>query len=123
MIGVVTIPIQYWADELEQHFSGFAAFSVDIANGFSELGRLDHSDLARQSYCDSGLLLDLDSCLAAVYIEAANPKRSVSALYQGMPYIYTLSNVGMKVSLAQDFSNPVAILPLPYNNAYWWLGY
>ncbi len=121
--GTVTIPIQYWADELDDHFSGFAAFSVDINDGFSELGRIDHSDLARDTYCADGTLLDLVSCVSALYIESANPKRAVSALYQGIPYIYTVSDVGIKVSLAQDFSNPVATLALPYTNSYWWLGY
>ena len=117
--NVVTIPIQYWADERQDHFSGFAAFSVSIPDGFAELGRLDHSDLARDTYCTASGLAP-DSCDDGIYIESANPKRSVSAIYNGGTYIYTLSDVGMKVSLAEDFSNPVAVLPLPYNNEYWW---
>ena len=121
--GTVTIPIQYWASELDDHFSGFAAFSVDVNDGFTELGRIDHSDLARETYCADGTILDLVSCVSAIYIESANPKRAVSALYQGTPYVYTVSDVGIKVSPAQDFSNPVATLSLPYTNRYWWLGY
>ena len=119
--GVLTIPVQYWATRLDEHFSGFAAFSVSAEEGFGELGRLDHSDLARQEYCpDPNLGTALVICDAGHYLESANPTRSVAATFNGDTYIYTLSDVGMKVSPALDFSNPVAVLPLKYPNIYWW---
>lgn len=117
--NVLTIPLTYWADELDQHFSGFAAFRVDVETGFQELGRLDHSDLARADYCD-GDALGTDVCSDGVYLEAAFPRRAVTGLYEGATYIYTLSDVGIKVSLDSDFSNPIAVLPLSYDNDYWW---
>lgn len=119
--GVLTIPLQYRASRLADHFSGFVAFKVDTLAGFTELGRLDHSDLARREYCpDPSLGVSLIICDAGYYLESANPSRSVSAIFDERTYIYTLSDVGMKVSAAQDFSDPVAVLPLPFPNQYWW---
>lgn len=119
--GTLTVPMQYVAANRDEHFSGFIAFSVDTAAGFTELGRLDHSDLARQSYCNSPDGTTPVVCDDGVYLEAASPRRSVSALFEGETYVYTLSNVGMKVSPAGDFGNPAAVLPLPHRNEYPWL--
>ena len=119
--GVLTIPVQYWASNLDQHFSGFAAFSVDLQNGFSDLGRLDHSDLARDEYCIDPLAAsDGSVCEYGFYLEAATPLRSVSALSGNDTFIYTFSSVGIKASSATDFDNALAVLPLDYFNAYWW---
>jgi uncharacterized secreted protein with C-terminal beta-propeller domain len=119
--GVLTIPVQYRAARLDDHFSGFVAFKVDTLAGFTELGRLDHSDLARKAYCpDPALGLSVVICDDGHYLESANPSRSVAATWDERTYIYTLSDVGMKASAAQEFSDPVAVLPLPYPNQYWW---
>ena len=118
---VLTIPVQYYADSLDQHFSGFAAFSVDVQVGFSELGRLDHSDLARDEYCiDPLAATDGFVCEFGFYLEAAYPLRSVSGLVGDQTYIYTFSNVGIKASNANDFGTALSILPLDYTNVYWW---
>jgi len=119
--GTLTIPLQYYAAALGDHFSGFAAYGVDVATGFTELGRLDHSDLARIEHCDPAPGPVPAFCASGAYLQAAYPRRSVSANFNGGTYIYTLSNVGMKVSDAADFGNPVAVLPLPDGNSYpWW---
>ena len=119
--GTLTVPVQYYAADLADHFSGFFAFGVSTATGFTELGRLDHSDLARREHCAPTGQPTPAVCSSGVYLEAANPRRSVSASYNGATYIYTLSNVGMKVSAAQSFAQPIAVLPLPYRNGYSWL--
>jgi uncharacterized secreted protein with C-terminal beta-propeller domain len=118
---VLTIPVQYYAYSLDQHFSGFAAFSVDVQAGFAELGRLDHSDLARNEYCiDPLAATDGSVCEYGFYLEAAYPLRSVSALVGDQTYIYTFSNVGIKASNANDFGTALSVLPLDYTNYYWW---
>jgi hypothetical protein len=118
--GTLTVPLQYWTPDLERNFSGFIAFSVDPVAGFDELGRLDHSDLARQRYCASVTGTRPIFCDNGVYLEAANPRRSVTASFAGETYMYTLSNVGMKVSAASDFETAVGVLPLPYRDDYPW---
>ncbi len=118
--GTLTIPLQYSASSWDDHFSGFLALSIDTIDGISELGRLDHSDLARAVHCTGPNALAPSLCDSGVYLEAATPRRSVSALFGSEPFIYTLSNLGMKVSAADDFANPVAVLPLPYRNEYPW---
>jgi uncharacterized secreted protein with C-terminal beta-propeller domain len=119
--GTLTVPVQYYASDLRDHFSGFAAFAVSPATGFAELGRLDHSDLAKATYCSAPEPTLPAICRAGAYLEAANPRRSVSASYAGTTYIYTLSNVGMKVSAAENFATPLAVLPLPLRNDYPWV--
>ena len=86
----------------------------------TELGRLAHSDLARAPYCDAADPTAPSRCDTGVYLQAATPRRAVSALVGDTAYIYTLSNVGMKVSAAETFGEPVAVLPLPYGNDYGW---
>ncbi|MDJ0926628.1 MAG: beta-propeller domain-containing protein [Gammaproteobacteria bacterium] len=119
--GTLTIPLQYWSSDINRHFSGFAAFSVDVVDGFGVLGRLDHSDLARDRFCNDPATGIPDICIDGRYLESANPRRSVSALLGDTTYIYTLSNVGMKVSAARDFSNAIGVLPLPYRWDWPWL--
>ncbi|MDH3747182.1 MAG: beta-propeller domain-containing protein [Gammaproteobacteria bacterium] len=119
--GVLTIPVQYWADTFVDHFSGFAAYRVDLGSGFEELGRLDHSDLARQAYCpDPADRNDGAECELGYYLQAADPRRSVSASVNGQTLIYTFSDVGIKASEANDFENALGVLPLNYPNSYWW---
>jgi hypothetical protein len=118
--GTLTVPVQYLAASARDHFSGFVAFSVSAASGFSELGRLDHSDLARLEYCPAPSGVMPAACTGA-YLEAAQPLRAVSATLGGATYIYTASNAGMKVSAAPTFGTPIATLPLPGGNRYWWI--
>lgn len=119
--GVLTIPVQYWSDVFEQHFSGFAAYSVDVGQGIAELGRLDHSDLAKDVYCPVPSDADDGSiCELGTYLQAADPRRSVSASVAGETVIYTFSDVGIKASAASDFETELAALPLMYPNNYWW---
>jgi len=119
--GTLTLPVQYWSTDVARHFSGFMAFTVSIQDGFGDLGRLDHSDLARERFCQdpSGGLPDI--CVSGAYLESADPRRTVSALLGDTTYMYTLSNVGMKVSPARDFGNAVGVLKLPYRNDWPWL--
>ena len=119
--GTLTVPVQYYATSLAEHFSGFAAFSVAVTDGFAELGRLDHSDLARIAHCSNSSGTVPPYCTSGIYLRAANPRRSVSASYSGETYIYTLSDVGMKVSAAKDFAAPLAVLPLPYGDDPWFV--
>jgi hypothetical protein len=118
--GTLTVPVQYYANQWTDNFSGFVAFAVDPLTGFVELGRLDHSDLARQAHCADQSTADPTVCDTGLYLEAATPRRAVSAIIDGETFIYTLSNVGMKVSPAASFATPVAVLPLPYRNPYPW---
>jgi hypothetical protein len=119
--GTLTVPVQHYASSTRDHFSGFIAFSVSAANGFAELGRLDHSDLARTEHCSTTTGIVPAPCSAPIYLDAAQPRRAVAAQFGGATYIYTLSNVGMKVSAARTFGTPIATLPLPGGNTYWWI--
>jgi hypothetical protein len=119
--GTLTVPVQYYATYSADHFSGFIAFSASAANGFSELGRLDHSDLARLEHCRASNGVTPVACGSGLYLETARPLRAVSAQLDGATYIYTLSNVGMKVSAARTFGTAIATLPLMGGDVYPWI--
>jgi len=110
--GTLTVPVQYSAYSLGDDFSGFIAFSVSAASGFSELGRLDHSDLARAQHCTTATGIVPVDCERRIYLRWSNPRRAVSAQLDGATYIYTLSNAGMKVSAAPTFGTSIATLSL-----------
>ncbi|MEE8306771.1 MAG: beta-propeller domain-containing protein [Gammaproteobacteria bacterium] len=117
----LTIPVQYSADDLADHFSGFVTFAVDLQTGFEELGRMDHSDLARGEYCPAPATGGSTTiCDDGIYLEAANPSRAIGATFGGLDYVYTVSDVGIKAALIADASTAVAVMPLPYANNYWW---
>ena len=114
--GTLTVPVQYRALSLGDDFSGFIAFSVSAANGFSELGRLDHSDLARAQHCTTPTGVVPVDCENRSYLRWSYPRRAVSAQVGGATYIYTMSNAGMKVSAAPTFGTAIAALSLPGGN-------
>ena len=49
--NLLVIPLVSWEGKVK--FSGLVAFRVTITEGFNELGRVDHADLAYQAYCSN----------------------------------------------------------------------
>jgi hypothetical protein len=81
---------------------------VTVADGFRELGRVDHSDLAFQYYCqDNPSLLPgyIDSCSNNVYASWAEPRRSVIMTDNNDVFLYTISDMGIKAGQ----------VPMPHN--------
>jgi hypothetical protein len=119
--GMLTIPVQYRGESDADHFSGFASFAVSLQDGITELGRMDHGDLARTEYCEgSGGQSRRMACMQGHYLEAAMPSRAVGGVIGGEHFLFTVSDVGIKVAKTADVATPVAVLPLPYPNDYWW---
>ena len=100
--GVLTIPAYSWnysEEEGYELFSGTISFSVDLEEGITEIGRVDHSSLIAGSQC-------LYEMWYGDYYDDCN-----SWYYQ--PYVrrslyiednlFSLSNYGLKVN---DLNNP-----------------
>ena len=100
--GVLTIPAYSWnysEEEGYELFSGTISFSVDIEEGITEIGRVDHASLINDSQC-------LYEIWYGDYYDDCN-----SWYYQ--PYVrrslyiednlFSLSNYGLKVN---DLNNP-----------------
>lgn len=102
--GKLAIPLQTYSST-GTSFSGVLVVSVDLANGFRELGRVDHANLAREFYCPPVSVLAPEYsyyCDSGQYIYLASPRRSVFQRADGVTYLYTISDVGMK---ANDVAN------------------
>jgi hypothetical protein len=119
--GMLTIPVQYRGESEADHFSGFVSFAVSVQDGITELGRTDHGDLARAQYCGEGQAPGVRmACQHGHYLEAAMPSRAVGGVIDGEHFLFTVSDVGIKAASGADVATPIAVLPLPYPNLYWW---
>ncbi|WP_455219401.1 beta-propeller domain-containing protein, partial [Kaarinaea lacus] len=76
--NLLAIPIQISPSVSQDVFSGVVAFDVSLENGFSELGRVDHSDLAFEYYCvnNPNLMAPyIQDCTDGWYVQWAAPRR------------------------------------------------
>ena len=85
---VLSIPLWWWDGQTS--FSGIGAFSVDAARGITELGRVDHAEMAGP---DSWVWMR-----RSVYVE---------------DYLYSISNAGIKVSRLLRPRETVAVVQFP----------
>jgi uncharacterized secreted protein with C-terminal beta-propeller domain len=117
--NVLSIPLDTWHVEYDdrgnytggEYFSGLVVFSVDLTRGISELGRVDHSDLARRqacpytgqdrAYCDDFYRYNWSAQLRrSVYIE--DNLFSISALGVKVSDLYDPSHTLTSVMLAPE---------------------
>ncbi len=116
--GLLAIPLQSY--NAANEFNGFALLHVDTTTGFTDLGRVDHRDLARQAVCaDSAANLSPDSYQyycgdARGFIYAAYPLRSVFMTEGEQTYLYTLSTVGIKATDTNAPSVALGKLTFPW---------
>lgn len=104
-------------------FNGVVAFDVSLEKGFTELGKVDHADLAKAYYCDgtASLLLDYQgSCSDGWYVSWAAPRRTVVMTSGDMVYLYSISDVGMKASATNDLSTTLGSILFPPQPYPWW---
>ncbi len=126
--SLLAIPLQISPNFSNDVFSGVAAYEVTLENGFRELGRVDHSDLAYEYYCvaNSGSLEApyIENCTDGWYVQWAAPRRSIVMTDANDVYLYTLSDAGLKASSVSDLANTLGSLvfpPQPY--PWWYFGY
>ncbi|MFK8028793.1 MAG: beta-propeller domain-containing protein [Gammaproteobacteria bacterium] len=93
---------------IDQNFSGFIALKVSDADGFSELGRIDHEDLLPQAAITSAKLSPALGCVFTTVCYSVNPLRSVVIEDSANTLIYSLSNIGLQVHEIGDLSQPVS---------------
>ncbi|WP_455211854.1 beta-propeller domain-containing protein [Kaarinaea lacus] len=104
-------------------FSGIAAYEVSLDTGFRELGRVDHSDLAYEYYCNSDVRLLPDyvsSCSNGSYYYWAAPRRSIVMTSGQDVYLYTVSDMGMKAAHIMDLQTVLGSVLFPPQPYPWW---
>ena len=97
--GVLSLPYSLYEplDGWQNSFNGFYYFQVDTVGGFTEIGRVNHNDLMA-SVCENAT----EPCDYALFWNQAFPQRSVFMRDATERFIYTLSDVGMKVTTDSD---------------------
>ena len=97
--GVLSMPLYTWQwseEDGEEAFSGLLVLDVDAEEGFSELGRVEHTDLVAQSTCAYGGASnrpceDEDHWYASMQRSVVIEDR-----------LYSISNYGVKVNDHRD---------------------
>jgi hypothetical protein len=123
--NLLAIPLVTWDFSTGTSFSGIAAFRVSIADGFAELGRVDHSDLAFQVYCtnippDQAWIAD--QCKGGEFLGGAAPTRSVMMTSGPDTFLYSLSNIGVKATPIDQPQNLLGSVIFPNPGYGWWFG-
>jgi len=118
--NLLAIPLQISPTVTDKNFSGVEAYEITLASGFKPLGRVDHSDLAFDYYCQNNPPLRndfADHCNNGLYFRWAAPRRSVVMTDTSDVYLYTISDVGLKASSTKDLPTTLGSLifpPQPY---------
>jgi len=122
--NLLAIPMQL-TPEAGSIFSGVVAYEVSLTEGFKELGRVDHADLAYEYYCNSNVVLFPDyvhACGDGGYLFWAAPRRSLVMTSDQDIYLYTLSDLGMKASHVTDLPTALGSILFPPQPYPWWYG-
>ncbi|WP_455206176.1 beta-propeller domain-containing protein [Kaarinaea lacus] len=120
--NLLAIPMQFTPDHASGVFSGIVAFNVSLEDGFSEIGRVDHSDLALRYYCDPTVQLlpqYEDHCINGWYVSWAAPRRSIVMTGTENVYLYTISDVGMKAADMSDLRTNLGSILFPMQPYPW----
>ena len=123
--NLLAIPLQVSPSVSNEYFSGIAAYEVTLADGFTELGRVNHSDLAFDYYCtgNTPLVPPYDGyCVNGWYMQWAAPRRSIvmTDVDVNDVYLYTMSDAGLKASSIYDLPNTLGSLVFPAQPYPWW---
>jgi uncharacterized secreted protein with C-terminal beta-propeller domain len=121
--NLLVIPFTQFDWNADQFFNGFVAFKVDTSNGISELGRVEHDDLAHEAFCtdippgDSYLV---DFCQQKDYVYWASPRRSVIMTSSDSDYLYSISDVGVKASDISNLDSALGSVVFPDPGSGYW---
>ncbi len=104
-LGVLGVPVS--VREEGEHFSGLMLFDATV-DGIEEIGRVDHSDLVAEQWCQENAA-DPDNCEYDPGYHRWNSRVRRSIMMSGETdseeYVYSLSGVGLKVNETFNASN------------------
>jgi hypothetical protein len=120
--NILALPMMIWSRDANETFSGITAYKVTPENGFSELARIDHADMAKQIYCDSELSPSNSGlyCQDNGYVYWTFPNRTIVMQKDGIVHLYTMSNIGLKALTLPDYSTSWNIVFPPGSNIGWY---
>ncbi|MFZ5862098.1 MAG: beta-propeller domain-containing protein [Nitrospirota bacterium] len=107
----------------DAYFSGMAAYRVGVEEGFTELGRVDHADLAKEAYCSAIQRDDAwrsDACANGWYLWGAVPRRSIIMTGGDETYLYSVSDIGIKATEVEAPDVTLGRVLFPNAGPSWW---
>jgi uncharacterized secreted protein with C-terminal beta-propeller domain len=109
-LQMLVVPIASYDNASDDVFMGMLALDIDLQQGLSLAGKIDHNDLARQV---SSCQVAENSCNAYYYGWLAQPTRSIFMSSGSDNYLFSLSNIGVKAVNVNDFDTAAGSLLLP----------
>ena len=102
----VFIPLSTFSWDNNQANSGMLELKVDFNSGFQEVGRVSHFDIAENKYCNNIPADDttrLDNCGDNTQLTwLSTPKRTITMSQNEKTYVYTISDIGIKVTALEN---------------------
>ena len=120
---LLVIPLVTVDESGGTYFSGMAAYRVSLTDGFTELGRVDHADLAHQAYCSDippEETWRAESCEQGWYLWGAAPRRSVIMTSGEATYLYSISDIGVKATPVDAPGTVLGSVLFPISEILWW---
>ncbi len=115
--GLLAIPLSTWDPLSRESFTGMVVYKIDAGAGIAELGRVQHDDLAANRYCtDLSAEMPqwkLDACQDGRYSWLAYPSRAVFMRGLLQTYLYSISNIGIKATRAEQPHETLGTLLFP----------
>jgi hypothetical protein len=96
---------------------------VSLEDGFTELGRVDHADLAKEAYCSNVSPEELNRasyCAAGWYLWGAAPRRSIIMTGGEETYLYSVSDIGIKATEIEAPNATLGRVLFPNLGIGWW---
>ena len=108
---LLAIPLSYYDSARGDYISTITSFRIDPAQGITELGSVRHDDLAYAAVCpqfgDTTAPIYQSLCVDGYNYWYSAPRRAVYMTSGNESFLYTMSNVGIKVSPA---ATPEAVI-------------
>ena len=115
--GLLAIPFSHYDFDKQDYVSGISSFKIDLNAGISDLGSIDHADLAGEAICngfaDKTSYMFQYLCVDGYSHRYSAPRRSVYMTRGEERYLYTVSNVGVKASAALTPGTVISSVVLP----------
>jgi len=101
--NVLAIPLSFYNWQTGESFAGISTFNINISNGISENGNVDHSDFYNTDACDNLIIDGVSSpnrdCIGYNYQWNIQPNRSfMTSDNEGNYQLYSLSRSGVKAN-------------------------
>ena len=116
--NILSIPLSFYNWQNSESFAGIVTFNIDLINGITENGSVDHSDLVPKQDCskdngNSEIIYDR-SCMEGFYRYNSLPNRSVIMGTEDgtSSYLFSISRLGIKANYLTEMSNVISAISI-----------